>query len=108
MLASPEWAYSAPALIVNSPLLTDKNLGWFYSDTYGTLDSIETLIDNARNVNPDMKFALANIPERSRIGGRNDLITNTQLYNRLLPDRIQQWTSDQSPIRLVQLEENYK
>lgn len=88
-------------------MLGFNDLGWFYSDTYGTLDSIHDIITNARNVNPSIRFALANIPERSFIGGRQDLVDNTRLYNQLLPGYIGQWTTAQSPIQLVPLEETY-
>ncbi|KAH7182078.1 hypothetical protein DER46DRAFT_670422 [Fusarium sp. MPI-SDFR-AT-0072] len=41
------------------------------------------------------------------IGGRNDLVKNTEIYNKLLPDYISKWSSKQSPIHLVPLAENY-
>lgn len=42
-----------------------NDLGWFYSDSQGTVDSLGTIVSNARQVNPRMKFAIANIPQRS-------------------------------------------
>ncbi|KAK5242537.1 hypothetical protein LTR20_009968 [Exophiala xenobiotica] len=88
-------------------LLGFNDLGWFYSDAQGTIDSIGTLIANARASNPNLKFAVANIPQRTFIGGREDLIENTNIYNNLLPTYISQWTSAQSPVYLVSLEQNY-
>ena len=56
-----------------------NDLSWFYSDVYGTLDSIHGLIINSRAVNSNISIALANIPERSFIGRRQDLVDNTRL-----------------------------
>jgi hypothetical protein len=88
-------------------MLGFNGMGWFYSDAPGTIDSIETIVSNSRAVNPNLKFAIANVPQRSFISGRQDLINNTVIYYGLLPDAISQLTTDQSPIYLVELEENY-
>ena len=88
-------------------MLGFNDMGWFYSDGQGTLDSIGTLVSNSRAANPNLKFAIANVPQRSFIGGRQDLVDNTSIYNGLLPSAIFQWSTDQSPIHLVELEQNY-
>jgi hypothetical protein len=88
-------------------LLGFNDMGWFYSDSMGTLDSIHTLISNARAANPNIKFAIANVPQRSFIGGREDLPVSTNIYNSLLRDTIPEWSTTASPIHLVELEENY-
>lgn len=88
-------------------MLGFNDMGWFYSDAPGTIDSVDTFISNARAANPNVKIALANVPQRSFIGGREDLVENTEIYNALLPKYISQWTTEQSPIHLVELEQNY-
>ncbi|KAF7173946.1 hypothetical protein CNMCM5623_006165 [Aspergillus felis] len=88
-------------------LLGFNDMGWFYSDSMGTLDSIHTLISNTRAANPKIKFAVANVPQRSFIGGREDLPVDTNIYNSLLRDAIPKWSTTASPIHLVELEENY-
>ncbi|GMG05367.1 unnamed protein product [Aspergillus oryzae] len=88
-------------------LLGFNDMGWFYSDSIGTLDSIHTLISNARAANPKIKFAIANVPQRSFIGGREDLPVSTNIYNSLLRDTIPKWSTTASPIHPVELEENY-
>jgi hypothetical protein len=55
-------------------MLGFNDMGWYYSDADGTLDSISTLITNARAANPNLKFAVANVPHRKFIGGREDLV----------------------------------
>ena len=87
-------------------MLGFNDMGWYYSDAPGTINSIGTLIANARAANPNLKFAVANVPQRSWLG-RQDLVDSTNLYNSLLPDAISQWTTTQSPIHLVELEQNY-
>ncbi|KAK1250099.1 hypothetical protein MKX08_010102 [Trichoderma sp. CBMAI-0020] len=88
-------------------MLGFNDMAWFYSDAAGTIDSISTLVSNARAVNPNLKFAIANVPQRSFIGGRQDLVDNTNAYNELLPAAISQWSTEQSPIHLVELQKNY-
>ncbi|GAB1207477.1 hypothetical protein APSETT445_006197 [Aspergillus pseudonomiae] len=88
-------------------MLGFNDMGWFYSDSGGTLDSINTLVTNARSVNPKLKFAIANVPQRSFIGGREDLPVSTNIYNALLRDSIPKWSTADSPISLVELQENY-
>ncbi|KAH0523889.1 hypothetical protein TsFJ059_008835 [Trichoderma semiorbis] len=62
-----------------------NDVGWFVSDAYGTLQSLTAFIKNARAAKPDIGFAIANIPQRLFIGGRDDLITKTDDYNGALP-----------------------
>jgi hypothetical protein len=88
-------------------MLGFNDMGWFYSDAPGTIDSVDTFVANARAANPNVNIALANVPQRSFIGGREDLVENTEIYNQLLPEYIADWTTEQSPIYLVELEENY-
>lgn len=61
----------------------------------------------ARAVNPDLKFAIANIPQGSHIRGREDLIESTKIVNRRLPGAIEKWTMTQSPIHLVDVTKAY-
>lgn len=82
-------------------------MSWLYSDAYGTIDSVRTLISNARAANPSLKFAIATVPQRTYIRGREDLVENTNIYNNLLPDFIERWTTTQSPIHIVKLDESY-
>ncbi len=84
-----------------------NDLGWFYSDVEGTLGSIQALISNARSVNPSLKFAVANVPHRSHIVGRDDLVTMTEQYNSILPGFLTQMSTAQSPIHLVDIAGNY-
>ena len=58
-------------------------------------------VRNARNANPNLQFALANIPQRSFIGGRQDLVDKTTRYNTLFPAAVQDLNTDASPVKLV-------
>lgn len=84
-----------------------NDIGWFISDAAGLLRNMKTLIDNARAAKPDLRFAVANVPYRTRIGGREDLVLNTDIYNGLLANAIPGWSTAQSPIELVYFRENY-
>ncbi|KAL7934262.1 hypothetical protein V8C35DRAFT_327188 [Trichoderma chlorosporum] len=84
-----------------------NDMGWFVSDAIGTLQSMNTFIQNARAAKPDIAFAVANVPQRLFIGGRDDLITKTDDYNGALPALLQSLSTTESPIQLVEFRENY-
>lgn len=87
-------------------MLGFNDLGWFYSDDKGLLKNMQTFIANARAAKPNVKIALANVPQRTSLG-RQDLPDKTTAYNKALVDAIPSWSTDQSPIYLVKLQENY-
>lgn len=68
-----------------------NDMGWFVSDEYGTLNDVGQIIAQAREANPSVDFAVANVPQRTKIGGRDDLIRKTAHYNSLLPQAIAGW-----------------
>ena len=84
-----------------------NDLGWFASDANGTLESMRGFIDNARSANPSIQMAIANIPQRSFLGGREDLIKNTLLYDMLLGECIEERNTDESPLVVVDFEGAY-
>ncbi|KAH9822090.1 carbohydrate esterase family 3 protein [Teratosphaeria destructans] len=88
-------------------MLGFNDIGWHYSDASGTIESVATFVEEARAANPDLQLAIANAPQRSYMGGRDDLIRNTHKYNSLLPSFLSKWSTKQSPIHLVDLESNY-
>ena len=88
-------------------MLGFNDVGWFYSDGKGAIASIQELITNARAANPNLKIAVANIPQRSSIGGRDDLIQKTNEFNQLLPGIVSQMSTSQSPIHVVDIAGTY-
>ncbi|QIX02267.1 hypothetical protein AMS68_007784 [Peltaster fructicola] len=88
-------------------MLGFNDIGWFVSDAKGTLESMTILVHNARKANPRLKFAIANIPQRTYMDGREDLPRSTKEYNELLVTAITKWTTKESPIHLVKLAEEY-
>lgn len=62
---------------------------------------MQTFIQNARAANPNIKFAIANVPQRTYI--RDSLTSDITKYNQLLQQYIPQWSTSQSPIQLVGL-----
>jgi hypothetical protein len=85
-----------------------NDLGWWINGPDGLLLDMKTLIDNVRGQKSNVKFAIANVPHRTRINGRQDLIDNTITYNSMLASSIPGWSTTNSPIHLVQFNENYK
>ncbi|KAE8402224.1 SGNH hydrolase-type esterase domain-containing protein [Aspergillus pseudonomiae] len=97
-------AYPADLILL---MLGFNDMAWFHSDAAGTVDSMQTFILNARAANPRLKFAIANVPQRTFISGREDLPVSTNTYNALLREAIPGWTTLDSPVELVELYENY-
>jgi lysophospholipase L1-like esterase len=112
-----------PDILLVMPGFND--MGWFVSDAQGTLDSMvrvmcrhsecmltlyykqERFIGESRKVNPGVKLAVANVPQRSLIGGREDLPVMTTDYNRALPDLLQKYDNALAPTKLVDITSNY-
>ncbi|KAF7622830.1 SGNH hydrolase-type esterase domain-containing protein [Aspergillus flavus] len=88
-------------------MLGFNDMAWFHTDAAGTVDSMQTFILNARATNPRLKFAIANVPQRTFISGREDLPVSTNIYNALLREAIPGWSTPDSPVQLVELHENY-
>ncbi|MEV7405772.1 GDSL-type esterase/lipase family protein [Streptomyces sp. NPDC091267] len=78
-----------------------NDMGWFISDAPGTLDSMKTLVDQARAAKANVHFAVANVPQRLFIKGRQDLVDKTTQYNAMLKEAIPSWSTGVSPVKLV-------
>lgn len=52
-------------------------------------------------------MAIANIPQRTFIGGRDDLIVKTDEYNAALPGLLNSMFTDESPLYVVEFEQYY-
>lgn len=76
-----------------------NDLGWFFSDEYGLIENMKTMIDNARRAQPNMRIVVGTVPHRTFIGGRQDLVRMTDNYNRLLKEQISGWSTATSPVR---------
>lgn len=79
-------------------MLGFNDLGWFYSDHNGLINNMRDLINNARRSNPNMKFVIGTVPQRTYIGGRADLVRKTDLYNDMLKDQVRSWSTASSPV----------
>ncbi|WP_124278880.1 fibronectin type III domain-containing protein [Streptomyces sp. ADI93-02] len=84
-----------------------NDMGWFVSDENGTLDSVGAIIDQARAARPGVDFAVATVPHRSKIGGRDDLITKTDNFNRLLANAAPRWSKSISQVEVVDWQKKY-
>ncbi|EON97086.1 putative fibronectin type iii domain-containing protein [Phaeoacremonium minimum UCRPA7] len=84
-----------------------NDMGWFVSGPEGTLQSMSEVIHNARKSNSHINIALANVPHRTYISGRDDLVANTRKYNSMLSEIIPSWSRGDSLVHLVRLQENY-
>ena len=84
-----------------------NDLGWFVTGPHDTLKNMETFVDNARSAKSDLRFAIANVPYRQYMLGRDDLPVMTDQYNALLAEAIPKWSTVTSPVRLVKFRENY-
>ncbi|KAJ2897714.1 hypothetical protein MKZ38_004491 [Zalerion maritima] len=88
-------------------LLGFNDLGWFVSGPEGLLGSMGDLVAQAREAKPDVKLLIGNVVHRDFIGGRQDLVDNTNTYNDLLRDTITNWFRWESPLTYVDVNANY-
>jgi hypothetical protein len=84
-----------------------NDMGWFVSGPDGTLHNMKAFIDNARSAKSSIKMAIANVPQRSFMIGREDLVRNTLAYNTNLSKSLEQWTAENSQLELVDLQAHY-
>ncbi|KAK4450363.1 hypothetical protein QBC34DRAFT_461915, partial [Podospora aff. communis PSN243] len=91
-------------------LIGFNDIGWWVSDTDGTLRDIGTIIERARLARPDVKFLVGNMIHRSRISHRQDLIDMTNEFNAKLPGLVATWNSQghaSSTVHHVDVEQQY-
>jgi uncharacterized Zn-binding protein involved in type VI secretion len=65
---------------------------------------MEQFINKARATSPELRFAIADVPQRSKIG---DLDVRTRQYNEKLREAIPKWSLPSSPVELVEFMEVY-
>ena len=68
------------------------------------LTFMQQFIEKARAASPELRFAIANLPQRSKIG---DLDVRTAQYNEKLREAIPKWSLPSSPVELVEFMEAY-
>lgn len=81
-----------------------NDLVWGQRQPNETIPFMEQFIDRARAASPELRFAVANIPQRSKIG---DLDVRTRQHNEKLREVIPKWSLPSSPVELVELREAY-
>ncbi|KAL1841152.1 hypothetical protein VTJ49DRAFT_7377 [Mycothermus thermophilus] len=84
-----------------------NDFGWLRCEPIEVLASLKTLVDRARSAKDNVKFAIANVPHRTSLPGRDDLPLNTDRYNEMLARSLPEWSRPESPIALVRFCENY-
>jgi hypothetical protein len=84
-----------------------NDLGWRVAGPLHTITGMKDLIDAARSAKPDLKFAIADVPHRTTLPGREDLPRHTDLYNDMLATCIPHWSTHTSPVARVRFCENY-
>lgn len=89
-------------------LLGFNDLGWWVRDARGLVATMGSLIARAREAKPNIKILLGNVVHRSFIGGRQDLVDQTNLYNGLIRDAIGNWYNADSPIEYVDVSSAYQ
>lgn len=88
-------------------MLGFNDMGWFISDANGTFESMQIFVKQARAANPNVRFALGNVPQRTHMEGRKDLVENTAKFNKMLKSAIPEWSTTKSQLALVDIAEHY-
>ena len=81
-----------------------NDLAWAAREPNEALLFMQQFIAKARETSPELRFAVANVPQRSKIG---DLDVRTGQYNEKLREAIPKWSLPSSPVELVEFMEAY-
>lgn len=84
-----------------------NDLGWWAQDAAGLLTQTGNFIRNLRSKAPNVTILLANVPIRDHLPNNPDLEATIDRYDAALPNLVAQLQSSASPIRLVNLRDNY-
>lgn len=95
----------APDLVVLH--LGFNDLGWWSQTDVELVETQRRLVWNARLGRRDATILIADVSHRLRVAGREDIPAATDRYNRLLRDKIKEWTTPESPVYLVPVSEEY-
>jgi hypothetical protein len=88
-------------------LLGFNDLGWWVSGPDDLVGNMGQLVQHAREAKSDIKILIGNVVHRDFIGGREDLLPNTNYYNKKLNDTLHTWFRWESPIAYVDVNANY-
>jgi lysophospholipase L1-like esterase len=88
-------------------MLGFNDLGWWVNGPEGLIGDMGNLVQAAREAKPDLKLLVGNVPHRSFIKGRQDLVDKTNKYNILLRDTLPSWFRWESPIAYVDINTDY-
>jgi lysophospholipase L1-like esterase len=79
----------------------------FLNTPSGTLANAQTLINNARAVDPSVKVLIANVVTRTPLCGFPDLNSNIATYNSDLAAAVPGWSTAKSPVHFVDISSGY-
>ncbi|KAL0932878.1 fibronectin type III domain-containing protein [Colletotrichum truncatum] len=88
-------------------MLGFNDMGWGILNPEGTVGAMKKLLANARAANPTLRFAVANVPQRTPVDGTENLLKMVKTYNHLLKASIGDWSLEDSPVKLVRVWETY-
>lgn len=84
-----------------------NDLGWWSQTDVELVETQRKLLWNARIGRRDVTVLIADVSHRLRVEGREDIPDTTNRYNRLLREKIKEWTTPESPVYLVPVSEEY-
>jgi lysophospholipase L1-like esterase len=69
---------------------------------------VREIVERVQRAKPDVGFAVANVPQRLELSGREELAEKTDRYNGLLEGLLEELGTRESPVWLVRLREEYQ
>ncbi|GKT94899.1 fibronectin type III domain-containing protein [Colletotrichum tofieldiae] len=88
-------------------MLGFNDMGWGVADAEGTIAAMKQLIDRARAAKPEIKFAIADVPQRIPVDGTEKLIPMVDRYNQLLQISVKKWGTHVSAVELIEIRDGY-
>jgi len=86
-------------------LLGFNDLLWSLNSTQQIIQSLSDLIAEARSAKADLKFAIGDVPHNAPLD--QHLAERTDDYNKLLAETVPKWSTEDSPMVLVHVQESY-
>lgn len=84
-----------------------NDVGWWSQTAPELVATMHRLVQNARRGRPDVAILVADVSHRLLVAGREDIPPTTDQYNALLAQNALVWSTEESPVWVVKVSEDY-
>lgn len=84
-----------------------NDFGWWSNTAENLIESMQKLVFNARLGRRDVTILIADVSHRLLVTGRDDVPITTRAYNKMLWEKVDEWSTLESPVVVVRVSEEY-